>query len=98
MLRGDRAPPRVGERATDSVSMLLDRAVIDGGVMGLPPGRLQKLLLRVLLAPEDPLVELLVSDRVLILRLLLKKCILLTGGELFRTTMGVLQICDSGAA
>lgn len=78
--------------------MLLHLAVIDGGVTGLPPARLLKLLLRVLLPPDDPLVELLESDRAPVLRLLLKKFMLLTGGELFRTTTGVLLICDSGAA
>lgn len=82
----------------DSAPILLDRAVVDGGVTGLPLTRLVKLLLRVLLSPEEPLVELLVSESMLILRLLLKKLILLTGGELLRTTTGVLHICDSGAA
>lgn len=98
MLRGDRAPPRVGDKASDSVPILLDRAVADGGVTGLPLTRLLKLLLRVLLSVEEPLVELLVSESMLILRLLLKKFMLLRGGELFRITTEVLQICDSGAA
>lgn len=61
---------------------------------------MQKLLLRVLLPPEEPLVELLVSEMEceLILRSLLNAFMLLTGGELDLKLMGVFVICCSGAA
>lgn len=103
-----------GERGSDSsagvtgvriVVMLLHRPSRDdtvGEVIGLPmvvPPT--KLLLRVLLPPEDSeelTVSMVVKVLVLIFRSREKALILLTGGELDFKVMGVCEMCDSGAA
>ena len=94
-LLGERGP-LLGDRVVRMVERLFDRP-LEGGVTGLDT---QKLLLRVLLPPEEPLVELLVSDTdcMLIFLSLLKALMLLTGGGVDFKVTGILVIDCSGAA
>lgn len=103
---GDPGPDsNVGGRAVRIVVMLLVRPSpndVAGDKIGLPMvAPPMKLLLRVLLPPEDS-DELTVSivANVLVLIFLRRENapILLTGGELDFKTTGLFETCDSGAA